>query len=186
MLVESVHHAGGHHLRRILFTIGRLALDGPLDALPRTDHFENRHDRLYLAYARVMHGDKEAISVLVDGLTEGSVPEKRDAAFLLRHVDARPVARRLAELLDHSDGLVALGAAHALVPRDTEAMYDRIYGALGSSSPTVAAEAQRILTREDDEQVDQYLRTRQKKENRWYVRQRVARILYEHRDREFR
>jgi len=186
LLVEQLFHSWGENRRRVLFTLGRLESPDLLARLPALDSLEERHDRLYLAYARAMHGDAAASEALFDGLANGAVGEKRDAAFLLRHVDDDKLVERVRGLLADPDPLVRLAAAHALLPRDFDGMMQRLYEALADSLPVVADEAERTLRRLEGDPVDAWLKAKVADEDRWAVRQRVAAALYAREDKQFR
>lgn len=186
LLVEHIHSSWGENRRRVLFTLGRLESAELLGRLPALEAIEDRHDRLYLAYARAMHGDAAATEALFDGLVRGAVGEKRDAAFLLRNVDDAAVAERVRALLDDPDPLVRLAAAHALLPRDFDGMMTRLYEALADPLPVVADEAERTLRRLEGDAVDAWLKERGTSERRWTVTQRVSMALYLREDKQFR
>jgi HEAT repeat protein len=186
LLVEQLHHSWGENRRRVLFTLGRLESPDLLGRLPAVDAVEEPQDRLYLAYARARHGDAAASETLFAGLTRGAVGEKRDAAFLLRHVDDRALEGRVRELLSDPDPLVRLAAAHALLSRDFESMMARLYEGLADPLPVVADEAERTLRRLEGDAVDAWLQGRRKGERHWAVAQRVEAALYAREDRQFR
>lgn len=186
LLVEHIHATWGENRRRVLFTLGRLEAPDLLPRLPALTAIEERHDRLYLAYARAMHGDAAATETLFEGLVRGAVGEKRDAAFLLRNVDDAAVAERLRALLDDGDPLVRLAAAHALLPRDFDGMMTRLYDTLAAPLPVVADEAERTIRRLEGDAVDAWLKEKVARERRWEVAQRVNAALYAREDKEFR
>ncbi len=186
MLVEIVHHAYGQHLQRVLFTIGRLKVAGLVQQLPALGQIEDRADRLYLAFARAMHGDGESLKALLAGLSDGSVDEKRDAGFLLGKLDDKNATEALSALLTHSDPLVALHAGQALLGRDFATRAGQIYTALASPRPNQADEAERVFAKLGSDDVDTFLQEKLKTERRWFMRQRVADILEVRRDKEFR
>lgn len=186
LLVEQLHHSWGENRRRLLFTLGRMPQPGLLDRLPAVARYTEGPDRLYAAYARAMHGDAAATETLFDGLVRGTLSEKRDAAFLLRHVQGTVAPERLSGLLEDADPLVRLAAAQSLLSRDFDGMMGRLYEALADPLPLVADEAERALRRVEGEDADGWLAARAAKERRWAVGQRVADILYAREDKSFR
>jgi len=169
----------------IYFTLGKIGT--PETAKTLAVFTERSHTiRMYQQFALANLGDEGAGQELVDIVRDGTLKDKRDAAFLLGALDSKSVVPKLEELMKTADPFTAVAAASALMGHGHDAAYNFLYDVMKNGTPIVADEAARMFAVSKREDVDEYLRRKCGKERDIVTKRRGEELLYQRSPKEFR
>ncbi len=169
----------------IYFTLGKIAAAETAKELSQLKE-SSLTPWMYQQFALANLGDAAAGQRLIDVLQDGTLKDKRDAAFLLGALDSKSTALALKVLMLNGDPFTAVAAAGALLGQgDAEAM-EYLYKVLREGTPIVADEAARVFLVADSKNVDQFLQTVVGKERDIVTKRRSEELLYQRKPKEFR
>lgn len=169
----------------IYFTLGKIAPKETAAALSQIK--ERAHTPwMYQQFALANLGNNDAGQKLIDVLQDGTLKDKRDAAFLLGALDSKAVIPRLEDLMRTADPFTAVAAAGALLGQGHDEAMKYLYEVLKEGTPIVADEAARVLLNADDKNVDAFLQQAVGKERDIVTKRRSEELLYQRKPKEFR
>ena len=169
----------------LYFTLGKIAPKGTAKAL-RTLQEKAHTPWMYQQFALANLGDDAAGQKLIGVLQDGTLKDKRDAAFLLGALDSEAAIPRLEELMRTADPFTAVAAAGALLGHDHEEAIKYLYEVLKEGTPIVADEAARVFLIADQKNVDAFLSKAVGKERDIVTKRRSEELLYQRKPKEFR
>jgi HEAT repeat protein len=169
----------------LYFTLGKIA---PKETAAELRKITERSHTvwMYQQFALANLGDEDAGQRLIDVLQDGTLQDKRDAAFLLGALDSKAVIPRLELLMEKGDAFTAVAAAAALMGHGNQAAIDYLYNVLKEGTPIVADEAARFFLIADRKDIDAYLDKAVKKERNIVTKRRAEELLYQRAPKEFR
>jgi len=184
-LLETVYHAWLDQKKRLYLTLGKVASPGDIEAISLIQETDDAVI-LYKDFALASLGQADALDRLLAVVRDGALGQKRDAAFLLGHLE-KPVAReKLLGLLKSRDQLTAINASYALLPHGAEAAYLYLYDVMKSATPAMAQEAERTLRVSPAVGILPFLKDSLADERDLIMKQRLSTLVYEKEPKEFR
>jgi len=169
----------------IYFTLGKVGKPEIADtvaAIQETDHTA----KLYQQFALANLGNEKATVGLIDLVKDGTLPDKRDAAFLLGSMDSKAAVPKLEELMNTGDAFTAVSAASALLGLGHEGAVEYLYKVMKTGTPIVADEAERAFLVSDQKSVEKFLDKVLGQEKDIVTKRRAEEILYQKAPKEFR
>jgi len=189
-LLERLYRTSpwGNERPILYYTLGKIGSKDLISKLQPIQEEQNAN-KLYKWFALANLGDEKALKDLLALVESGTLPDKRDASFLLGGLDgdaAKAAAPRLRELMSEADLYSAVAAAAALVNQgDTKAL-EFLYKIMKEGIPVVADEAARVLRVAQHQDVDKVLTVLVGNERSSATKQRAMDILQERNQKDFR
>jgi HEAT repeat protein len=184
-LIEAAYRAWDANKKRIYLALGEVASAADIPAIAAIPE-ESDVVRMYRDFALGNLGQQEAADRLLDVVRNGSLVQKRDAAFLLGFLD-RPAAReQLVVLLQEGDPLTGVYAAYALLPKGVANAYGFLVQTMRSGSPALAEQAERAFRVSPAKEILPFLRRSLALERDATMKQRLAMLIDVREPREYR
>ena len=134
--------------------------------------------KLYQIFAMANLGDEKSLNHLIDMVRDGTLEDKRDAAFLLAGLDSDAANAQLEKLMETADPFTAVAAAAALVGHGHKKAYEFLLYTMKEGTPVVADEAERALLVSQEKTIDEFLNSAIGKEKDVILKNRMQEILY--------
>jgi HEAT repeat protein len=169
----------------IYFSLGKIA---PRESAGEIEKLQEKYHtaRLYRLFALANLGNEEAQQTLFDFVKDGTLDDKRDAAFLLGALDSKAMVAPLKELMKQGDPFTAVAAAAALLGLGDETAAAFLYDVMRNGTPIVADEAERAFRIAAADSIEEFLKTAAGKEKDIVTKRRSEEILYQRAPKEFR
>jgi len=169
----------------VYFTLGKIAPKEIAAVLKKLKE-RNHTPWLYQQFALANLGETDAGQKLVDIVRDGTLKDKRDAAFLLGALDSKDVVPKLEELMNKDDPFTSVAAASALLGHGHDKAYSYLYKMMKEGTPVIADEAARAFLISSNEDVEEFLSKSIKGERDIVTKRRSQELLYQKAPKEFR
>lgn len=169
----------------VYFTLGKIS---PKETAAILKTFKERDHTpwLYQQFALANLGETDAGQRLVDIVRDGTLKDKRDAAFLLGALDSKDVIPKLEELMSRDDPFTSVAAASALLGHGHDKAYSFLYKMMKDGTPVLADEAARAFLVSSNEDVEAFLDKAIKGERDIVTKRRSQELLYQKSPKDFR
>jgi HEAT repeat protein len=169
----------------VYFTLGKIAPKETAKRIARIKEVSHT-PWMYQQFALANLGDDAAGQKLVDIVRDGTLKDKRDAAFLLGALDSKAMLSQLEELMRKADPFTAVSAAGALLGHGNDEAFKFLYEVMKDGTPIVADEAARVFLVSDRKEVDSFLGKQIGKEGDIVTKRRSEELMYQRKPKEFR